>query len=97
MEASWLKCLMPADRNRVIDFLPATIPRAQPFHLTDYQQPVLSLEGLSLGSVLHVAMGQPGQLSLPGKEIVSFQPHPKTLTMAGDYEYFAAQVGEQRS
>jgi hypothetical protein len=25
------------------------------------------------------------------QERVSFQPHPKTLTMAGDYEYFAAQ------
>eukprot|EP00878_Enallax_costatus_P028476 GHUV01030760.1.p1 GENE.GHUV01030760.1~~GHUV01030760.1.p1 ORF type:complete len:246 (+),score=76.14 GHUV01030760.1:367-1104(+) len=25
------------------------------------------------------------------KERISFNPHPKTLTMAGDYEYFAAQ------
>ena len=27
------------------------------------------------------------------QERISFNPHPKTLTMAGDYEYFAAQVG----
>lgn len=25
------------------------------------------------------------------QERVTFNPHPKTLTMAGDYEYFAAQ------
>lgn len=25
------------------------------------------------------------------QERVAFTPHPKTLTMAGDYEYFAAQ------
>lgn len=25
------------------------------------------------------------------QERISFNPHPKTLTMAGDYEYFAAQ------
>ena len=27
------------------------------------------------------------------QERITFSPHPKTLTMAGDYEYFAAQVG----
>ena len=26
------------------------------------------------------------------QERITFSPHPKTLTMAGDYEYFAAQV-----
>ena len=26
------------------------------------------------------------------QERINFSPHPKTLTMAGDYEYFAAQV-----
>jgi len=26
------------------------------------------------------------------QERILFPPHPKTLTMAGDYEYFAAQV-----
>lgn len=29
------------------------------------------------------------------QERVSFCPHPKTLTMAGDYEYFSAQVGSR--
>lgn len=33
-----------------------------------------------------------GRLAAPARERISFQPHPKTLTMAGDYEYFAAQV-----
>lgn len=40
------------------------------------------------------------QLLLPGpappalslQERIDFSPHPKTLTMAGDYEYFAAQA-----
>ena len=27
------------------------------------------------------------------QERIQFPPHPKTLTRAGDYEYFAAQVG----
>lgn len=31
-------------------------------------------------------------LEYPVQERVAFPPHPKTLTMAGDYEYFAAQV-----
>lgn len=29
------------------------------------------------------------------QERVSFQPHPNTLTMAGELEYWAAQVGSQ--
>lgn len=28
----------------------------------------------------------------PVRERISFTPHPKTMTRAGDYEYFAAQV-----
>lgn len=44
------------------------------------------------GSVVMVAWGNDGALAGPTKERISFQPHPKTLTMAGDYEYFAAQV-----
>jgi hypothetical protein len=31
------------------------------------------------------------------QERIAFPPHPKTLTMAGDYEYFAAQVILQTS
>ncbi len=29
------------------------------------------------------------------QERIDFSPHPKTLTMAGDYEYFAAQASSQ--
>jgi hypothetical protein len=39
-----------------------------------------------------VALSKDGKLTAPAKERICFQPHPKTLTMAGDYEYFAAQV-----
>lgn len=33
-----------------------------------------------------------GPLAAPIRERISFQPHPKTMTMAGEFEYFAAQV-----
>ncbi len=33
-------------------------------------------------------------LPLVMQERIDFSPHPKTLTMAGDYEYFAAQVSQ---
>lgn len=72
---------------------PPTSP--QTFHLTDYNRPLERDEDLAeqpAGAVLCVAHGAPGELSTPGQEVVSFQPHPKTLTMAGDYEYFAAQA-----
>lgn len=48
------------------------------------------LAALRDGAALLVAYG--GALAAPVRERISFQPHPKTLTMAGDYEYFAAQV-----
>lgn len=72
---------------------------SQTFHLTDYNRPLERDEDLAeqaAGAVLCVAHGPPGELSVPGQETVSFQPHPKTLTMAGDYEYFAAQARRRR-
>ena len=33
----------------------------------------------------------------PPQERVTFQPHPNTLTMAGELEYWAAQVGNRYS
>lgn len=44
------------------------------------------------GSQLIVVLRQDGALPAPTRERITFQPHPKTITMAGDYEYFAAQV-----
>ncbi|KAF8056436.1 SMCHD1 [Scenedesmus sp. PABB004] len=46
--------------------------------------------------VVALAPGQrvlvrPARAHDAGGERISFNPHPKTLTMAGDYEYFAAQ------
>jgi len=35
--------------------------------------------------------GQEGAAATTTRERITFNPHPKTLTMAGDYEYFAAQ------
>lgn len=47
-------------------------------------------------SAPHATLLQPracqlGNPAAAAQERISFDPHPKTLTMAGDYEYFAAQ------
>jgi hypothetical protein len=63
------------------------------FAITDTTKEALGdsdLAALRDGAALLVAYG--GALAAPVRERISFQPHPKTLTMAGDYEYFAAQV-----
>lgn len=65
------------------------------FILTDALKDICTDEDVAQlrdGSVVMVALGNDGALVGPTKERISFQPHPKTLTMAGDYEYFAAQV-----
>lgn len=45
---------------------------------------------LTYHTVLSCVVWFPMHLQRP-QERISFNPHPKTLTMAGDYEYFAAQ------
>jgi hypothetical protein len=71
-------------------------------HLLYCTQPLLISDGMrDVDSDAHVRSLQPGQRLLVRpvacpqqqlfKERISFNPHPKTLTMAGDYEYFAAQ------
>lgn len=65
------------------------------FILTDTLKDVTKDEDvhqLRDGSKLVVALSKDGKLTAPARERICFQPHPKTLTMAGDYEYFAAQV-----
>ncbi|KAK3267358.1 hypothetical protein CYMTET_24075 [Cymbomonas tetramitiformis] len=42
-------------------------------------------------AVLFVVLPEDRRLGDPLKERITFQPHPKTMTMAGDYEYFASQ------
>ena len=49
--------------------------------------------GLRDGATVVVASAADRTLAAPAREKISFQPHPKTLTMAGEFEYFAAQVG----
>jgi hypothetical protein len=49
------------------------------------------VQGLAEGATLLLGFGHDRALAGPATERISFQPHPKTLTMAGDYEYFAAQ------
>ena len=44
------------------------------------------------GATLVLASAADRTLAAPARERISFQPHPKTLTMAGEFEYFAAQV-----
>jgi hypothetical protein len=67
----------------------------QKFTLTDTTKDELNDEdvaNLRDGATLVITFQQGGPLAAPARERISFQPHPKTLTMAGDYEYFAAQV-----
>lgn len=47
------------------------------------------------GTTLVLASAASAALAAPVRERISFQPHPKTLTMAGEFEYFAAQVGQK--
>lgn len=72
--------------------------RWQDYLLTDGHQDITSDDlaaslkpGVSLMLITELVPG--GGAQKPLKERISFSPHPKTLTMAGDYEYFAAQVG----
>lgn len=44
------------------------------------------------GTHLFIVSSKDRLLEGPAREKISFQPHPKTMTAAGDYEYFAAQV-----
>lgn len=44
------------------------------------------------GAMLVLTSAAGAALAAPVRERISFQPHPKTLTMAGEFEYFAAQV-----
>jgi len=68
---------------------------SQTFTLTDTLKDITNDEDVAQlldGATLVVTNVKDGQLAAPARERISFQPHPKTLTMAGDYEYFAAQV-----
>ena len=70
---------------------------SQNFTLTDTLKDITNDEDvadLCDGATLVVTNVKDGQLAAPARERISFQPHPKTLTMAGDYEYFAAQVSK---
>jgi hypothetical protein len=44
------------------------------------------------GATLVLTSAANHALAAPATERISFQPHPKTLTMAGEFEYFVAQV-----
>jgi hypothetical protein len=50
------------------------------------------VEQIRDGTTLLLTSAADGVLAAPTTERISFQPHPKTLTMAGEFEYFAAQV-----
>lgn len=66
------------------------------FVLTDTVTDVATDDEVALlrdGTTLLLTFQQDRRLTGAATEKISFQPHPKTLTMAGDYEYFAAQVG----
>ncbi|KAL0055144.1 hypothetical protein WJX82_007626 [Trebouxia sp. C0006] len=65
----------------------------QDFVLTDFNFDFRDDDSLKAfaGNTLHALFAKENQGLLPTKERIDFSPHPKTLTMAGDYEYFAAQ------
>lgn len=44
------------------------------------------------GTTLVLAFAGDRALAAPARERITFVPHPLTVTAAGDYEYFAAQV-----
>jgi hypothetical protein len=70
---------------------------SQSFTLTDTLKDITNDEDVAQlfdGATLVFTNLKDGQLAAPARERISFQPHPKTLTMAGDYEYFAAQVSK---
>lgn len=51
----------------------------------------IALQDVGNKQLLVLALASPA-LCLVLQERIDFSPHPKTLTMAGDYEYFAAQA-----
>ncbi len=67
----------------------------QDFFITDTMKTFDSdadAQQLRDGATLVVVSAHNPALAAPARERISFQPHPKTLTMAGEFEYFAAQV-----
>ena len=82
-------------RETIKKHLGSDLP-TQGFTLTDTLKDVTNDEDVAQlrhGATLLVSHQRDGALAAPARERITFQPHPKTLTMAGDYEYFAAQVG----
>ncbi|KAK9800826.1 hypothetical protein WJX73_002958 [Symbiochloris irregularis] len=74
----------------------AAVPEfnSREFVLTDCNRDLshdADLQLLQPGQKLWAVDAQTGLADAPAKERITFNPHPKTLTMAGDYEYFAAQ------
>jgi hypothetical protein len=70
-------------------------PLLQDFVITDTLKVFDSdddVAALRDGATLVLASAADRALAAPARERISFQPHPKTLTMAGEFEYFAAQV-----
>lgn len=71
------------------------LPCPQDYVLTDTQKDFISDEDVAQlrdGAALMVVSKGNRALARPARERISFVPHPKTMTAAGDYEYFAAQV-----
>lgn len=83
-------CAVP-DRLRP----PRAAPCVQDYVLTDTTRDFTTdadVAGLQDGAMLMAVAAGDRSLAQPARERISFQPHPKTMTAAGDYEYFAAQV-----
>lgn len=67
---------------------------SQTFKLTDAKRDFTcdaDLAHIHGGSTLLLIPVNDGNSHAPARERISFIPHPKTMTMAGEFEYFAAQ------
>jgi hypothetical protein len=72
----------------------SSVLNGQNFILTDTQREFSSdddLAHIKSGSTLAIAINGALAAPAPFREKISFIPHPKTMTMAGEFEYFAAQ------
>jgi hypothetical protein len=75
--------------------LTSYLAHLQEFVITDTSKAFegdADLHRIADGATLVLASAGSQALAAPATERISFQPHPKTLTMAGEFEYFAAQA-----
>lgn len=92
-------CLVPSGMACASTLRASPTTLLQDFVITDTLETFESdadMQRIRDGATLVVTSAANRALAAPASERISFQPHPKTLTMAGEFEYFAAQVCAQQ-